>query len=285
MLEAYYGLLTAFDVNESQRDQQIAACVSALEVFPFDAQLLCAMGGYMQARGRIDLAERAYRAACRYGQIQPEAWHLPDVGELAAICLAVCLQLSGQIDESIRELGDALVRFPTADRIRVRLIDLYVQKGMEKEALQAVGKLRPGYVGKEAFRSAIRGACQATERNWISALSYLQTAHAAGCQEPLCFRWLTVTLLSLGSLDVAEGILSQWEIHEPKSVEIRQYRQVLQEVRNPEPTEIGGLGHKTPGPASDARQIRVDAADPTTGPHAFPTTGAVPPATSEESLL
>src|SRR5262249_45264161 len=45
-LEAYYGLLTTFDGQPEARDEQIAACVKALEVFPLDVQLLCAMGSY-----------------------------------------------------------------------------------------------------------------------------------------------------------------------------------------------------------------------------------------------
>jgi hypothetical protein len=58
MLEGYYGLLTTFDGDPSQSDQQITACLEALEVYPLDAQLLVAMGGYMQNQNRLDLAAR-----------------------------------------------------------------------------------------------------------------------------------------------------------------------------------------------------------------------------------
>src|SRR5262249_9292658 len=69
MLDAYYGLLAAFDSRPSDRDVQIQTCADALAIFPFDAQLLCAIGSYMQNRGRIDLAARAYQAAVTHGQV------------------------------------------------------------------------------------------------------------------------------------------------------------------------------------------------------------------------
>src|SRR5205085_8029677 len=47
MREAYYGLLTCLDVDPYFRDEQINLCLTALQTFPTDAQLLCAMGGYL----------------------------------------------------------------------------------------------------------------------------------------------------------------------------------------------------------------------------------------------
>ena len=67
MLEAFYGILAALDQLPGARDKQLALCQEALAAFPFDAQLLCAMGNYLQQQGRIDLACRSFEAAARFG--------------------------------------------------------------------------------------------------------------------------------------------------------------------------------------------------------------------------
>lgn len=51
MLEAYYGLLTTYDGDKFLSQLQLTTCLEALEVFPFDAQLLLAMGDYLRAKG------------------------------------------------------------------------------------------------------------------------------------------------------------------------------------------------------------------------------------------
>ena len=56
-LEAYYGWITTLADDSQKLDEQLTVCVEALGIFPFDAQLLCAMGGFLQAQGRPDLAE------------------------------------------------------------------------------------------------------------------------------------------------------------------------------------------------------------------------------------
>src|SRR5262249_31596492 len=83
-LEAHYGLLTTFDGRASAADQQIAACLEALQAFPLDAQLMCAMAGYLQAQGRLDLACRSYQTAVEYGQVNLRAWHLASLADVAA---------------------------------------------------------------------------------------------------------------------------------------------------------------------------------------------------------
>ena len=40
MLDAYYGLLTTFEGDSDQQEQQITSGLEALDVFPLDAQLL-----------------------------------------------------------------------------------------------------------------------------------------------------------------------------------------------------------------------------------------------------
>ncbi len=99
-LEAFYGLLTTFDSRPNTRDQQIATCLEALEVFPLDAQLLCAMGSYLQAQGRLDLATRSYQMAVEHGTVDIKTWHLANLADLATICLSLTLELQDRGDES-----------------------------------------------------------------------------------------------------------------------------------------------------------------------------------------
>ena len=93
MLEAYYGLLTTFEGDVAARPQQLAVCLEALDIYPFDAQLHCAMGSYLQAQGRVDLAARSYQMAVENGRIDLETWHLTGIAEVATVCWSLSLQL------------------------------------------------------------------------------------------------------------------------------------------------------------------------------------------------
>ena len=86
-LEAYYGLLTTFDDDPEMHASQLTACLDSLQEFPFDLQLLLALGNYMLVRGRLDLAIRAFDAAVRFGRLTPTVWHLQEAREIAAVCL------------------------------------------------------------------------------------------------------------------------------------------------------------------------------------------------------
>ena len=108
MLEAYYGVLAAYDGRPNDGDLQIQTCADALAIFPFDAQLLCAIASYMQNRGRIDLASRAYQAAVTHGQINLETWHLSSLREVAVTCLSLALELMEQDDDARAVLDEAL---------------------------------------------------------------------------------------------------------------------------------------------------------------------------------
>ncbi|HEV3416240.1 MAG TPA: glycosyltransferase, partial [Pirellulales bacterium] len=164
MLEAYYGMLAAFDSQPQDHDLQIKTCLEALEVFPFDTQLLCAIASYMQNRGRIDLANRAYQSAVTHGQINLETWHLTSLQEVAASCLSLSLELLNQDDEARRVLEEALSAGGDAVRLRRRLIDLHIKHDRRKEALEQVGLL-PGQSGRlDALRTAVRGACLAGKK-------------------------------------------------------------------------------------------------------------------------
>lgn len=235
MLEAYYGELTTYDGEENARQMQIKLCLAALEMFPLDAQLLCAMGSYLQAEERIDLATRAYETCVRFGQVNPEIWHLADITEVVTICLSLCLQQQRQDDRARRVLEEGIELRPESQKLPRHLIDLHIKHGRRQDALELINTLPPEATAKEAFRSAVRGACLAVEKNWIAAKAYLQTAYHGGCREAACFRWLIVTHLALGDYRAAEKMLESWCELEPNQVEVERYRQAIQAQRSGEP--------------------------------------------------
>lgn len=123
-LEAYYGLLVALEALGKGRPAQISLCLEALDEFPLDAHLLCAMGGYLQTQGHTDLAIRALDTAWRYGQVHPEVWHLSDIREIAAVSLSRCHEAIGQIQEARQALQEALAEYPTSHRLSRRQEEL-----------------------------------------------------------------------------------------------------------------------------------------------------------------
>jgi tetratricopeptide (TPR) repeat protein len=222
MLEAYYGLLTTYDGNEALADEQLTVALEALEVYPLDAQLLCAMGGYLQNRGRLDLAERSFDTAVKYGQVDLATWHLSEIAEMASVCLGLSRQLLGKNEEALEVLKEAIDRYPESDRVGQCLLDLLIKLGRTDEAVGLAGSMRTAE-NIESFVNAVRGACKATGQEWLEALGYLQSAYAAGCRDPLCLRWLTVTYLSNGQTEPGETVLEEWLQAEPNNVEARAY--------------------------------------------------------------
>lgn len=221
MLEAYYGLLASFDNEPDQREAQLTACVQALEIYPFDAQLLCAMGSYLQDQGRADLACRSYEAAYQFGQVNPETWHLANISEVAARCLSINLLLAGDDAKAIAVLEEGLQRDPASLKLRRHLLDLLIRQGDAKVALAQVDHLPPETPHLEALRSAVRGACQAAKENWPPALAYLETAYEAGCRDPLCLKWLALCLAQAGKLAEAEPLVREWHEQEPHNPEVK----------------------------------------------------------------
>ncbi len=231
-LESNYGLLAAMDADSQFRAEQLSTCLTALETYPFDAQLLCAMGSYLQLQGRIDLATRAYQTAAENGQIEAQTWHLSDMQEVATVCWCLCLQLLNQDEIAHQVLVRAVSQDGSAVRVRRQLIELFVKHDKRKEALEQVNLLPPETPNRETLRTAIRGACLAAKQNWAAALGYLQSAHTGGCQDPLCLRWLAVTLLALDDYTGAEPILREWKTIEPKNPEIVKYLELVA-AKNP----------------------------------------------------
>ena len=143
MLEGYYGLLSSFDGQEGDAQRQLAMCLEALEIYPLDAQLLCAMGTYLQAQNQLKLAIRAFDTAVKYGHVNLQTWHLADIEQVAVAYLSLTLQLDGQADLAREVLEQGLARFPEAMRLRRQLVDLHVKHGRAEEAIDVAAAM-PG---------------------------------------------------------------------------------------------------------------------------------------------
>lgn len=229
MLSSYYGLLTAFPADGSAGNGPLETCIEALEVYPYDAQLLCAMGSYLQAQGHHSLAQRSYRAAHEFGHVDPEAWHVSCIGEVAAECLSLNLQLLSDDAAALKVLEEAEARYPRSERLARRRMELHVKLGQPKEAAAEIDKLGEDCPHKPALRTAVQGAIFAHQKNWAVALPYLEMAYAEGCRDPLCLRWYTATLFANGNQSRAGEVLQAWSQVEPGCSEVARYRAALAE--------------------------------------------------------
>jgi tetratricopeptide (TPR) repeat protein len=140
-LEAFYALLTTFDDDPELHASQLTACLDSLEDFPFDLQLLLALGNYMLVRERLDLAIRAFEAAVRFGRITPTVWHLCEVREIAAVCLGLALQARQRDDDACGVLETALAERPASLRLLHQLYNLYRKQGKSADALALAKRL------------------------------------------------------------------------------------------------------------------------------------------------
>ena len=140
-LEAYYSLLTTFDDDPEMHASQLTACLDSLEDFPFDLQLLLALGNYMLVRERLDLGIRAFEAAVRFGRITPTVWHLREAREIAAVCLALALQARQRDDDARDALETALAARPDSFRLASQLHLLYRKQGKTADAASLLGRL------------------------------------------------------------------------------------------------------------------------------------------------
>ena len=256
MLESYYGLLTSCDKDGDRADEQLQICLEALEIFPLDAQLLCAMANYLQAQGRIDLASRAYETAYQFGQVNPYTWHLDRLKEVSTICFSLTLQLQKQDEKARAIVEQAVAEDPAATRLWRHLMDLHIKLGQRDEALAIVDRNKAEFSAPDAMRSAVRGACLAAEKNWIAARAYLDAAHSGGCDDPLCLRWLSITLLSVGQIERAVPVLQEWQSKDPENTEVTSY---LEAIKNSEQqADQQAESEATPESPVEARQMRVD---------------------------
>jgi Flp pilus assembly protein TadD len=271
MLDAYYGLLSSYDGDAAHHDRQVALCLEALEVYPLDAQLLSAMGSHLHAQGQLELAARAFETALRHGKVEPRTWHLCEITQMAAAFLALTLQTQGKDDEALAVLEEALAESPGSVRLRRHLVDLHVKHGRSEQAVRASETIPVAAELREPFRNAIRGASKAAVQDWLPALGWLQAAYVAGCREPLCLKWLAVTLLSNGEAQAAEPVLHEWLCLEPNNAEVWIYLNSIQQyVRAPEgvafpdepsagdQAEQAGARGTWAGERDEWRRIRID---------------------------
>ena len=258
MLEAYYGLLTTLDEGAGNRPAQLELCRQALEIFPLDSQLLCAMGGYLQMQNRLDLAARAYQIAYQHGKVTDVTWHLDEIQEIAIACHALVQQLQNETESARQLLETAVSEFPESFRLRRHLIDLYVKNGLKNEAMAMARQIPDTVPMVEGFRDAVRGACLAQDRNWSAARAYLESGFRSGCREPLCLRWLTMTLVSMGDALSAQAIVDAWQQVEPMNQEMRSFREILRpeshsssQIASEKPAGVGGQD-------AGEKRLRVD---------------------------
>ncbi len=251
MLVAYYGLLSTFGDSEAERRQQLDVCLEALETYPFDAQLLSAMGTYLQQQQHVELACRSFQAAVDIGQVEPRAPHLAEIHAVAAVSWSLLLQVKGDLEGALRVLESACERFQGSRRLQRARMELLVQAGQDVAVLQHAAELTTGDVPLEPLRIGLRGACLAAQGNWIPAFTYLRTSFDAGCREPICLRWFTVGLIGLGQTEAARSVLQAWREAVPHDQEAARYSE-----------ELGAA----PTPASRSldkkRSIRVDRPQP-----------------------
>jgi tetratricopeptide (TPR) repeat protein len=257
MLEAYYGLLTALEGDPFFSDLQLNVCLEALEVFPVDAQLLLALGNYLQKQQRLELATRAFDTAVKYGQVDLTTWHLTELAEVAAVCLNLILQMRDLDDEACRVLTEALGRHPRSLRILRHLVDLHVKHGRCQQALEAADRLPLEPNQRKSLRTAVQGACKAAQKDWPSALEYLESAYLGGCHDPFVLRWLSIAYLSRGQLDAARPILTQWCQLEPNNGELQSYLTVVGEYSEAARADQAPTEKQT-ADDSEGRKLRID---------------------------
>ncbi|MDX1962379.1 MAG: glycosyltransferase [Pirellulales bacterium] len=285
MLEAYYGWLTACDEISTAKDEQLAVAAAALEIFPLDAQLHCAVGTYLLARGRADLAARSFQMAAEHGQINLETWHLVGLAEISASCWAKALEMLGQTEQALKLLERLALSEDASERLLRQLLDFYIARDRRQAALELVRRLPMELSARELLRTVVRGACLAAQGNFAAALPFLRAAYDGGCRENLCYVWLANCLQELGLHGEVSPILADWQRHWPRSAE---YRRKVREsgarvMATPVAPRVGG----TP-PAENTRQQRVFRHDPlplATGPAPFSPPLALPTAGSAAQYL
>jgi tetratricopeptide (TPR) repeat protein len=220
LLEAYYGLLTCLDGTGPDRSAQLTLCMEALDRFPLDAQLLVALGGYLQSVGQLQLAVRSYDVAFRHGQMEARIWHLPEIREIAAVC-AASLQIQLGADQDARTLLEAATRaLPQSLRLARQLVELNLKLGRRDAALAALGAAPLAAAVRDAWTLAIRGVCLAREGQWLAARADLQSAFQGGCHERFCGRSLITAHLALNDTAGAAGSLESWRAVDPANPEL-----------------------------------------------------------------
>jgi tetratricopeptide (TPR) repeat protein len=231
MLEAYFGLLTTMDDNQSAAEVQINTCLEALEVFPLDSQLLCGMGSYLLRSRRLDLAAHSYEMAVRHGKVDPSIWHLADLADVAVTCWSLVLQLLGDNMRAETVLSQTVAERPDSVRLRRQLIELYVKAGRERDATEQCQLLPDDLPWRNEIPSVVRGAALVAAKKAAAGLGPLRRAFQAGCRDLLCLRWLAAANLAVSDFSELEVVVAEWERHEPGNLEIAAFRQAAMQSK------------------------------------------------------
>jgi hypothetical protein len=168
----------------------------------------------------VALASQAYLTAFKYGQVNPVVWHVAEIRDIAGICHSLTLQLRQDTEGAVQFLESALADHPESARLRRRLIEIFIQQANRDAALAHANAMPSTTPHLEAFRSAVRGACFAVQKNLIAAKAYLHAGYSHGCRDPICLKWLVLCLLALGDEQAARPILEVWKQLEPRNPEI-----------------------------------------------------------------
>ncbi len=264
-LEAYYGLLTVLDETPDSQEDQMALCVKAVEHFPLDIQLLCAMGGYLHTQGRGELALRSYHLAYEHGQLNPQIWHLQNVYEIAATCYVAMLQMLGRSEEAGQAMEDAVSRFPQYAPLKRQLIEWYTAHNKRDEALALLDLNAHKEPGAAAMRSAVRGACLSQQGNHIAAIPHLRAAFDAGCREGICLRNLVASLSATKDIEATKLVLQEWIAFEPDNQEVARLYNSLTLPGKPETAteNASTIRVDTSGPAQRASRKNLTREDKT----------------------
>lgn len=232
MLESYYGLLTSLDGDPRSIEAQLAVCLDALEIFPLDMQLLCAMGGYLQAQNRLDLAARSYETAYRLGQIVPETWHLEELREVSAACFCLSSPEPDREQSVQAFLEEALQEHPQSAHLRSLAIEWYGKRNQRDTAMRHADRLPTNTPHRDTIPAVVDGICLAASQQWQPAAAILESAFEAGNRGVLCLRWLVSIHIARSDLQRAEQILAKWKQLEPNNLEVDRHLSDLQKLRS-----------------------------------------------------
>lgn len=230
-LEGYYGLLTTMEGQPAASEGQVAICLEALDVYPLDAQLLCAMGNYLLGEERLDLAARSYELAVRHGQVDPATWHLTELADVAATCLSLVHQLQGNTGKAIEVLREGLVERPQSARLRRQIIELYIKSGQGRDAIDECKRLPFDTPYRSQLSSVARGAALTAAGQPTEGIALLAAAYESGCRDTLCLRWLATAYTTVKQWDQFESIVADWEQIEPENPEIEGIRRLAARCR------------------------------------------------------
>ena len=233
MLEGYYNLLSVLEKIEGGKALRVPLCVEALESYPLDAQLLCAMGGYLQSEGKPDLALRSYQTAYQYGEVHPETWHLVDMAEVSAMCYSLSLQGCDKNDDACVVLEEASQTFPDSYRLKRQLLNLYLKQAKKEKSLTLLEEMPFNKKEREQLKKVVSGVIAISESDWEKGRDYLLESFNAGCRDPICLRWLSMTLVQLQELNEARPVLECWQKLDPTNGELVKMLAVIDAHKKP----------------------------------------------------